>query len=286
MAEKTKNGKNGATENGSASLGLGPTKLKDVCVRILDVLEEDLAQRTADNGGHLNLSDVGKVLQDLRAADNPKVRALLADGWDELYAASKEIEWTEARTRPLERLIIQRFSHTLAPHGEPPVPGKNLSRRVIPAFILTLEQMIGPERLEEYEKSCRTIVEKIREEAGDYFEWRMIYTSHNANVLARDILVYIARYFSEIPKRRQWMKDVFTRNMAAGADDAERAWRFDDHAFHILMKALYHEIEALLEAPEGQKYMTTRYGNENISTIRELLRGLAEDRKLLFGSRG
>src|SRR3546814_7242413 len=69
--------------------------------------------------------------------------------------------------------------------------------------------------------------------------------------LVNDVLVYIARHFMDMERRRRWMVDMIDTAMPATRDPAEKDWRFGDVEFHLLMDALYTGLRGALETAEG-----------------------------------
>ncbi len=209
------------------------------------------------------------------------LQAILAEGWEHLEEAFESAFWARMRKYPLERLIVSRFEDKLPPRGEPPVPGRTLSRRIIPALHAALQQMLGPDQLADYEGRAHALVEALRRSEGAGNEWRALYGHPHADILVTDILVYIARYFTDVPKRRDWLVAFMDRNMAAPHSDAERAWRFGDREFHMLLAALYRPLGEALAAPEQRERLVMRYGEANVALVEHVLDALAADRRAL-----
>lgn len=272
------NSANGMTSpNDPSVLGYGPYKMSQFLSQVLRIVEKRLTEEDMPQ----SKEEIGAILLRLRDISDPEIRSLLSEGWDMIYRAVEEVNWSEDRNQVLERLIVRNFSHLLSPRGKPPVPGETLSRRIIPAFLFMLQQMIGRERLDEYQVKCHELVDQVKRESGDIFEWETIYASPYANLLVQDILVLMAQYLRDVPKRRQWMIDVFSRNMPAPHTDAERDWHFGDQEFHLMVEALYANLAATLTKPDGLTEMRNRYGESNIVIVQEALRALKRDKQLV-----
>ena len=243
-------------------------------------------ERVADAMARTGVTTVGLEALDVIAArfargEDADLQAIVAQGWDHLEEAFEAAFWARMRKYPLERLIVSRFEQNLPPRGEAPVPGETLSRRIIPALNGALQQMLGPDHLAEYEARARELVEALRRSEGEGNEWKALYDHPQADLLVTDILVYVARYFTDMAKRRDWLVAFMDRNMAAPRTDAERAWTFGDREFHMLMTALYRPLGEALADPEPRGRMVTRYGEANVALVEHVLEGLAEDRRAL-----
>src|SRR3546814_9315087 len=94
--------------------------------------------RISDWSSDVCSSDLG-----FRNEPDAEVRRFYAEAWDECEAAVEAARWDKERKFPLERLVVHNFVHLMPERDQPPVPGRHLSRRVIPAFVQALEQQIG-----------------------------------------------------------------------------------------------------------------------------------------------
>ena len=195
----------------------------------------------------------------------------------------EEIFWMQERKFPLERLLVKNFALLLADRDKEPKQGVNLSRRVIPAFQYSLQQMVGPDMLHEYEDRSRNLIQQIRDDAGDNFEWSMVYENNQANVIIADILIYSSRYFTDIAKRRQWMIDVFHRMMPAGKGEIEKKWQFGDVEFHMLIGSLYNDLYKFLNNENGVQWLKERYGEANFNNLRNMKHAFEMDRIRIGG---
>src|SRR3546814_7102976 len=79
-----------------------------------------------------------------------------------------------------------------------------------------------------------------------------VHEDPTSQVVVNDVLVYIARHFMDMERRRRWMVDMIDTAMPATRDPAEKDWRFGDVEFHLLMDALYTGLRGALETAEGR----------------------------------
>ena len=251
--------------------------------QILNLVEQKLADQSNHDHGTLAKSTVEEVMIGLRGHQDPDLLRLLHEGWGKMCLAVEEAQWRDARRFPLERLIIHHFEPLMAPRGEDAIQGQTLSRRVIPAFLAALSQMIGKELLNEYEERCREMVDLIHQKHGDAFEWQMVYEDINANILAQDIIVYIAQYFRDVPKRRLWMIDIFARSMPPAGTPGEQEWDFDAAGFHLLVNGLYADLFAMMKDADSIGQLRARYGDDRLDALVEVEKGLEQDRGALLG---
>jgi hypothetical protein len=221
------------------------------------------------------------IAERMARGDDPALQKIYDRKWDRLQEGFEHAFWARMRKYPLERLIVSRFEHTLTPRDRAPTPGRTLSRRVIPAMIGALHQMVGPDLFNEYEERARNLVEAVRSLEGDGAAWDKLYQHPQADVLVNDILVYIARYFTDVPKRRHWMIGYMERSLPSAKTEAEKEWAFGDQEFHLLVGALYETLGQQLQHPEIRARHVKRYGEENVLLVEEILSALAYDRRNL-----
>lgn len=261
----------------------GATRLLDMADAVARLLTDRLASAAARANGTLAPRDIQAVIDSVDPRRDPELRDLARKIWHDQKEDFERAFWAGMRTHQLERLIVARFDSMLTPRDSEPVQGRTLSRRVIPAFITALHQMVGPELFEEYEDRARELVEAIKQRHGDAFEWSLVLREPAADILVNDILVYIARYLQDAAKRRTWMIGIFERSMPPGQSEAERNWQFDDQAFHMMLSGLYAPMARALKDATGRTKLEKRYGEGHIRTLENALTGLAQDQQKVLG---
>lgn len=247
--------------------------------RVAALFAERLKALGAEEGGPIEPGSVDRVLEAFQSVHDPAIAALYGDIWSTLGAATEEAYWAKRRTMPVERLIVARFETLLSPRGRPATPGRTISRRVIPGFIAALHQMIGPEMLETYEARVRDLVEAERVRVGDAQVWRGLSQSPVGRTLANDILIYTARHFTNVAKRRNWLIDQIGRDLPQGTADIQAAAHFGDLEFHMVLNRLYAPLGEMLADAQARDAMVKRYGKANVDLVAEVLAALKRDRE-------
>ncbi len=263
----------------------GAEKLGDFAHRVSQLLIDRLAAHSARGDGKLTARDIQAVVNAYTYDQDATLRGLCDSAWSGLQQQFEESFYSRMRKFPLERLIVARFVHLLPDRDKDPIPGRTLSRRVIPAFIQALHQMVGPELFDEYEDRAREMIEALRAREGGSLDWETLHERPVAQVLVNDILIYITRYFLDVAKRRSWMVSFFERTMPSAKSEAEKAWHFGDMEFHKLMSALYKELAETLFDVEGRQRLEQRYDAGSLSQLEQMLAGLAQDQKRVLNNR-
>ncbi|MDX1737985.1 MAG: hypothetical protein R3261_07090 [Alphaproteobacteria bacterium] len=267
-------------------VGYGPELLGSVLDDFLSLLEKRLIGDDPEANPSLSGKELRAALLPFRSRSDQEVRALLNAGWKKVHKASEEAYWAKMRTHPLERIMVNTFAHLLAPYGDTAIQGVSLSRRVIPAFSAALRQMMGPELIHEYEERAQKLVEHYQNKSDNNIaDWDELLESAVSQSIVNDILVYIAQYFLDMPRRRQWMVDFFLQNMGRSAKSAEQEWEFDNFAFFQLTEALYGRIFQLLDFPQAVDELKKRYGPHNMEVLIAMQQALIEEKAVILGDR-
>lgn len=241
-------------------LGPGPTRLKTLTQIVLDRIAEHLETEAESQGGSLNGPQLRAAIQSFLESSDDDAQEFYRAGWDECLSVIDEVRRDTSRRMPFERLMVKPVAHLLPAAHKPVIPGKELSRRVVPGFLSALHQMLGPVLLEQYQSRCRELVRIIETARGRDFEWADVHTDPTSQVIVNDVLVHISKHFSNFERRKTWMMGIVTSQMSLGEDETERAWIFGDAEFAMLMEALFRTLRNEMDSPEGKQRIQDRYG--------------------------
>lgn len=186
------------------------------------------------------------------------------------------------RRRHLERIVVQQFSHLLADEGAEPTRPGGLSRCVVAGFLAALGERIAPQRMAAYRRRGAAIVERIEGRPGEEFDWRSVYRDEEAQWLANDLLVDVARQFETLHEHKSWLIDAMARAMRP-IGPAERPGegragpapcRFGVAEFRAMMQALYADLGSRLADRDGRGRVVERYGDGGAGMISRVLHDL------------
>ena len=254
-------------------LGPGPTRLKTLTQIALDRIAEHLEREVTVRGGSLDGEQLRAAIEAFRNNTEDDAREFYRTGWNECLSVIDEVRRESSRRMPFERLLVNPVSHLLPAAHQPVVPGKGLSRRILPGFLSALYQLLGPVLLDQYQNRCRELVRIIQTARGNDFEWQDVYDDPTSQVIVNDILVHLSKHFSNFAKRRAWMMGVIVSQMPLGEDEIERTWVFGDAEFAMLMEALFRPLRTETASPEGKQRIEDRYG----IVVREILEDFFDD---------
>ncbi|MCG8546701.1 MAG: hypothetical protein MJE12_21090 [Alphaproteobacteria bacterium] len=256
----------------------GPDLIKRVTDKAIDLLLDHLRSHAKDKpDSAYTLAELQAEVAAFKATPSPEMETLHVEGWDGCARAVQAMQWEQECEKVLERLMLNSFAHLLPPVGETSVQGKHLSRRIVEPFVQALEQLLGPEKFEQYEKGCQRMVERLQNQQGADFTWEMVLAEPTAQTVVNDVLVNISHHFLSPRKRRRWMIDMVTSTIPPAADTIHKQWQFGDQEFHMLMDALYYGLRNALDSADGKRALTQRYTDATVAQLYSMLQALDRD---------
>lgn len=250
---------------------LGPRRCETISLAIFQLFVE-LLEGEARRTGSLTREQI-LTLAEKFVESQPKMLPLYQRSWDDCSEARGAAAWDPERKLPFDRIVIARFAHMFPDHEEGTMPVEMLSRRMIPGFILALDKMVGPERISDYQRQSWEIVRRLKEVHGDKFDWQHVYDDDEANRLADDILVAMARYFESFEKRKVWFFNIINANMPPydRLSGEPGDWEMGEREFSRLMKALYAHIRSALVTKDGEAAFAERYGEDALRSMERFI---------------
>ena len=118
--------------------------------------------------------------------------------------------WDRTRTRPFERVLIQRFCQPFPSEGDLDQGNGMVSRRLLQGFLRTVEQMVGFEQCEGFRRDCKDLINRLKDDDVDHFRRYDIYDNRTANALVDVTLTAASLTSNAFEKRITWL--LFTVN--------------------------------------------------------------------------
>lgn len=262
-------------DNDMADLGPGPTRLKTLTHIVLDRILEHLEREAAGHGGFLDRGQLRATIDAFRNNTEDDAREFYRAGWDECLSVIDEVRRASCRSLPFERMMINTFARLLAPPNRAAVPGRELSRRIVPGFLSAVYQMLGPVLLDQYQSRCRELVRIIQTARGNDFDWRDVYEDPTSQTIVNDILVHLSKHFSNFARRRAWMMGVIVSEMPLTENGAEGDWVFGETEFALLMDAMFRPLRSQMASRAGRQRIEDRYGAVVCEMLDEFFADLA-----------
>ncbi len=243
---------------------IGPGRIETLAHGALDAFAARVKAAALAGGGALTPEEIDALVAEVKADRDGRLAQGFRQVWETCRRNTGWAVHEKRRENPFARVLVERFSHLLAPEGVEPDGDGRLSRRMISGFLHALDMMIGSDPLDAYQQRGRNIVARLQGQRDDDFSWRDFYQDAEAKWLADDVLMQIARHFEAMAKRRNWMIDVVDshlRPLPTGNTTIDRfTWRFGEAEFHEMMRALYADLRDRLDDEDGRRDLADRYG--------------------------
>lgn len=230
----------------------------------------DGAKTAARNsGGSLSSADLDTLGAQFAQREDALGR-IVERSFEETARAQKEAEWASIDRPPLERLLVQHFETCLMPQGD-------LSRRILPAFFLTVNMMLGPDAIEDYQTRCRIDMEANKAENGGKVDWDALAKSRKAMTAIIEAQAAMALTFTQTKyrKRMEWFIEVINANLADGRPGTkDQYWLLTPAGFHTLMVDLFADLARLLKSKSWRAVVVRKFGDDAPRQIENVLEWL------------
>lgn len=166
-----------------------------------------------------------------------------------------------ARENFFGRLLVRRFAHLfIEDDGSLPVE-KVVSRRILPGFFVAVDMMLGPELVEDYQRQCREIVNRMSGSNGGEVSWEDYYADQEAIKLVLDAEVKMALHFREIEKRIVWLTTLINNHLGT-ASHRPAAQIMTPQGTTVLLSSLFSDLTRILSEDDGRRFITRHYGED------------------------
>ena len=204
--------------------------------------------------------------------------------FEEILREHERDIWDRTRTRPFERVLIQRFCHLFPSEGELDKGNGLISRRLIPGFLKTMEQMVGFEQCERFRRDTKDLITRLKNDDEDHFRWYDIYDNRTANGLVDEALATAALTFDAFEKRIIWLlfsvnAQLVTAEYYAFEGETVNSWKLDRPGLIAMLDALYAPLAKQAKKAAGRTEIERRYGMRAAAAIGHLLMRIEAEMK-------
>jgi len=183
--------------------------------------------------------------------------------------ARKRGDGERARENFFGRLLVRRFAALFAEKKNDGPAEAVLSRSILPGFFVAVDMMLGPERVEEYQKQCQHIVRRISGGDPTRLVWDDYYRDPEALKLALDAQIKMALHFREIDKRIVWLTTLINNHVGSiGHRPAEQAIAPEDTV--TLLSFLFADLTTTLSSEGGRRFVFRQYGQDTFARLAAL----------------
>ncbi len=210
------------------------------------------------NGGQLSLANIDSLQAEF-GAQTQALSLAFEQSFEAYVLARERAAWGSKRDFPFDRLIVKKFSHLFADKA---AGFDRVSRRMLPGFFMAMGMMLGPDVVDEFQERCRGLVERIRSERQDAFDWSDVYAAEEGRTVLMDALVPIALHFGDYKKRRDWFIALINGHLspARSSEKDDAGWEMTVPAFEVFLNALLSDLETILSDSGKKPRIVKRYG--------------------------
>jgi hypothetical protein len=257
--------------------GTGADKIRDLVRDANEMLLAHLISLTADKGEGLSVEELQAASKAFNDFQSDFLNQSIDDIWRNCIQTIEAARWRNNRKFHLDRLLVQSFSSLFPDYDTSTEQEIRLSRRIIPGFLAGIQQMLGDDLHAQLDKRAADLVESVTEPLTGHVLWDKVHENDTGALIVQDVLVFAARFFSDMVKRRNWMIDVVDSHMPPTHDEREKSWNFGDREFHILMNVIYSPLRIQISNEEGRAIFRQRYSKADLDTAQTLIAGLEQD---------
>lgn len=241
------------------------------------LLLSHIASLTTEKGSGLSLDELRKAAVAVQRYQADKLDVEISAVWRECKQIADAARWENVRKFHLNRLLVQCFSDLFPDYGKPVQQGLHLSRRIIPGFLAAIQQMLGDDLYVQLDGRAKALVDSYANAPHGIIPWEDVYRNAAGLLIVEDVLIYAARYFTDMVKRRNWMIDVVDSHLPPAGHVTEKVWSFGNAEFHLLMNAVYGPLSDKSASESGWTELNQRYDEHSLEFLRILFTGLERD---------
>jgi hypothetical protein len=231
---------------------------------------DQMKAKAQGNGGYLRTEDISAMESDFQA-QVAQITESMELSFEAYVKARERAEWDTAREFPFGRVIVKKFSHLF----KEPRNGRmdTVSKRMLPGFFSGLNMMVGPESVDLFQERCRRVVEKIRDQEGDDFDWDSVYASPDAAAIVIDALMSIAPHFDNFERRQEWLIELVNGHLApVGEHEPDAGWELSSVGYKRFISALYADLHVMLGNQTTKSRIAKRYGSNAVEAVSRLIK--------------
>ena len=192
-------------ENPMVRRMMGADASDELAKLVLDEFSFKIRAAAESSKEGLSARDIEGLIDDFMQKGRDKTLVNFQQKFEEILREHERDIWDRTRTRPFERVLIQRFCHLFPSEGELDKGNGLISRRLIPGFLKTMEQMVGFEQCERFRRDTKDLITRLKNDDEDHFRWYDIYDNRTANGLVDEALATAALTFDAFEKRIIWL---------------------------------------------------------------------------------
>lgn len=244
----------------------------------LEYVDGVIRRKDTDAGSH-KLEDLRELAESFRESQR-STQALFQNSFFSCNQARLNVAWKKDLGDHLLRLLIEQIFPLFVEESGPQIERGGLSRKMTPGLFQAIILIVGTQTLEDCDRKCSTIVERLRDELGDDFEWDDFFEDSEARRVLVRILADLAHSFDDFTRSRERFIDLVNQGYLGG-NDGERPgvseWRFDDKQFATFARYFFVPLVEAMVSDEERAHIASRSDDAALDQIKNFLEHIAEE---------
>ena len=263
----------------SPSIATPANKSRALAETVVASFLDRLTAEAERKGGSLTVRDIQALNHEFEKKTEA-LQVVFEKSFEDYVRARERAVWDQKREFPFDRQIIGLFSHLFPGPGGANLAGGALSRRMVPAFLVTMNLMLGHDVVEEFQNRCRAIVEGLKKKRGDAFTWQDVDDSRDVNEVVLDAVIGMANHFEAAEKRSGWFLHAINNHLGPPNIQSEgeeaTTWQLTEDGFPHFMAALFSVVREAMKTETGRLRITKRHGGDATAMVFDILKRLDE----------
>jgi len=244
----------------------------------LEFAEAEARRSGAGAGAPTKLGDLRELAERFRESQG-STQALFQSSFFSCNQARLNSAWKNDLGDHLLRLLIEPIFPLFAEEGGPRIERGGLSRRMMPGLFEAIVEIVGTGKLEDCDRECSTIVERLRDDLGDDFEWDDYFNAPEARRVLVRILADLALSFDDFDLSREDFIAAVNRGHAeaeGGARPDAADWHFDETQFATFARHFFVPLVEARASEQERTQIARHYDPAALDQIANFLDQIAE----------
>ena len=238
---------------------------------------EKLKSEITKHGGFLGLRHMDAIEAEFHAKAK-KLSAAFALAFEDAAREQEELRWFSIKRPAFDRLIVRRFEHLFMHRDADGHVHGAISRRLLPGFFLTLNMMLGPEAMTEYQRRSDAVVDRVMKGQVP-IDWDLVDQDADIHDVLLDSQYAIAHHFEDVQRRFAWFIQIANAHMAPATnpDSFDATWELGHRSLHVLVNSLMGDLRKAVNDDLAWRHLAERHEGADRQRLEIILDHLGDD---------
>ncbi|MBC8158295.1 MAG: response regulator [Alphaproteobacteria bacterium] len=181
----------------------------------------------------------------------------------------------ENRENAFGRLLVRRIDNLLNETEQGPDTQQVFSRNIIPGFFVAVDMMLGPERVQNFQRRCGDLIDRLGGGNESQNFWDKFCDDPEARSIVVEAEANMAVHFISPDRRLTWFANLINTHVGPGHFSRSKSkgeMSVNDAA--ILLVYLFSDLEQTLSTENGRKEIGMTSGQQSCDLLVTVLKEL------------